>query len=161
MTKKENMMEKKQWKKLLNEGTLLTEVVDFLNKPNDSSQLNFVQIILDRKIEGKTAWYRLETDGWVRRYFEPGKGYGLLLKKFKISGAGKEKGAGSRNNMLEYPIQLVYAQNQYSGEEDWYKPEYEEKAKGLLMIWMDRTKATGKDVEKFINMNISRGTYQP
>jgi len=153
-------MDSKKWRSMLNEGVLVVEAVDFLNKSNDDSRSNKIQITLERKIGGKTAWYRLQTDGWVRRYFDPGKGYGLLLKSFKVTGSPKYKMSGDEH-YVDYPIILTYIPNEYSGEVDWDKSEYIEKAKGILMIWTDRTQADGQAIEKFINRQISKKTYQP
>lgn len=149
-------MDNKEWRQILNEGSIIVEAVDFLNKPNDSSQENKVQLTLDRKISGLTAWYRLETDGWWRRIHNPGKGYGILLKKFKISGQGKYN-----SQYLEYPVLIVYIPLEHSGEVDWDQSGNQEKAKGMMMINTDRTSADGKDIEKFINQQITKGTYTP
>jgi len=153
-------MDNKEWRKLINEGMLVVEAVDFLNKENDSSQENKVQLTLDRKIGGMTAWYRLETDGWWRRIHNPGKGYGILVKKFKISGQPKYKYL-SKTQYLEYPVLISYIPLEYSGEVDWDQPGNIEKAKGTMMINTDRTTAKGKDIEKFVNQQIQKGTYKP
>ena len=153
-------MDTKAWRKILNEANTLLEIVDFLNKPNDSPNENKVQLTLDRKVTGLTAWYRLETDGWWRRINNPGKGYGLLMKKFKISGKPKFDMIGGKSYAF-YPVLVVYVPLEYSGEVDWDQPGNYEKAKGTLMIASDRTKATAGDIEKFVNQQIGKGTYTP
>jgi len=153
-------MDTKKWRQLINEGKLVVEAVDFLNKESDSSNENKVQLTLDRKIGGMTAWYRLETDGWWRRIHNPGKGYGIIMKKFKISGQPKNKYLG-KTTYLEYPVLIAYIPLEYSGEVDWDQPGNIEKAKGMIMINTDRTSADGKDIERFVNQQISKGTYQP
>lgn len=153
-----NFVENKQWKKLLSEGLMLTETVDFLNKPTDDTQLTKVQLTLERKVDGKTAWYRLETDGWFRRYMQPGKGYGILLRTFKITGAGKHNTSPS---LIQYPVIVTYTSLEYSGEVDWDNPKYLEKAKGTLMIRPDKTDAKVEDVGRFVNQQIQKGTYKP
>jgi hypothetical protein len=151
-------MDNKTWRKILNEGVVIVEAVDFLNKPNDPDGI--VKLTLDRKLSGLTAYYRLETDGWFRRWTNPGKGYGILLKKFKVSGRGMNNYLG-KTTFVEYPVLVTYVPNEYTGEVDWDIPANYEKAKGILMINTSKTFAKGNDIEKFVNQQISKGTYQP
>jgi len=153
-------MDNKQWRKFLTEGTLVVEAVDFLNKESDPPNQNKVQLTLDRKIDGMTAWYRLETDGWWRRINNPGKGYGILMKKFKISGKPKFDMI-SGNSYASYPVLIEYIPLEYSGDVDWDQPGNVEKAKGTMMIASHRTGADSKDIEKFVNQQIKKGTYKP
>ena len=60
-------------------------VKDLMNKPSDGLKGTNLQLTLMRKIEGNTAVYRLETDGWFRRFEGLGKGYGLMIRDIKIS----------------------------------------------------------------------------
>lgn len=140
--------------------SLIKETVDFLNKPSDRPNENKVQLTFARKFDARTAWYRLETDGWFRRISNPGEGYGILLRSFRISGKPRIHNVGGRE-YWEYPVVFIYIPTEYSGDVDWDKKENEEKSKGSMGIWKHRTKADGNDVEKFVIQQIKKGTYQP
>ena len=78
-------MKQSQLRKLIRESikSVLTEasVKDLRNMPTDPSNESMIRLILMRKVDGKTAVYRLEKDNWFRRYQNPGRGYGLMIRK--------------------------------------------------------------------------------
>ena len=128
-------------------------IVKYLDKPTDSAQGIPIMLTLSRGGSSKIAYYRLETDKWFRRYFEPGKGFGLMIRKLKVSG----KGVSGPNNKTEYPILVTYLPNEFDHPDEDTKYNYV-RAKGLLIL--DNNKYTDpKGVEKFVNANIK--IYKP
>ena len=65
-------------------GQLNENLKPYINSSSDHANNSLIRLILERKPSGNTAWYRLESDGWFRRYWNPGKGYGLMLRGIKI-----------------------------------------------------------------------------
>jgi hypothetical protein len=152
-------MEEKKWKKFLKEGKeLVTESTNFLNAEHDHSTESKVQLTLDRKIDAMTAWYRLETDGWFRRYMNPGKGYGLMLRSFKVSGGGKPHPIAKR--LLEFPVLITYLPIEFDDPDDDIPTNYK-KLKGKLVINTDNTDVVSSEVERFVNTQIRSKTYVP
>jgi hypothetical protein len=60
-------------------------VKELRNHPSDTWNDTYIKLVLDRKVSSKAAVYRLETDNWFRRFENPGKGYGVMIRKLKIS----------------------------------------------------------------------------
>jgi len=153
-------MKQKDWKNLLKEGKeLLAEATNFLNAPHDSTQQSKVKLVLDRKIDALTAWYRLETDGWFRRYMDPGKGYGLMLRSFKVSGVGQFHPIAGRK-AVEYPALISYLPHDFVDPDDDIPANYL-KVKGKLIINAENTDVEPSEVEQFVNQQIRSKTYRP
>lgn len=150
-------MKQDQWKKLLTENKFfIEEAADFLNTPNDRGYK--VALTLQRKIDGLTAFYRLETDKWFRRFQDPGDGYGLMLRKFKISGAGKKDKISQK--YTDYPVLISYLPIEFDHPDQDIPANYE-KAKGLLIINTEKTDVDAKEIENFVNKQIAKKTYVP
>lgn len=87
------LITKKQLKQLIKEqidqennavfGT--DNIKDLRNKPTDGTLECYIRLILMRQINNKTAFYRLQTDNWFRRFDGIGKGYGLMIRDIKIN----------------------------------------------------------------------------
>ena len=134
--------------KALNEES----ITKHLSKSSDPAQDIPIVMVLERTTDAKTAYYRLETDKWFRRYMSPGKGYGLMIRQFKVSGNGKDDGKRTR-----YPVLITYLPNEFDNPDDDNKTNYE-KVKGLLVLKNDGFNDP-KGVEKFVNSNINK--YKP
>jgi hypothetical protein len=136
-------------------------LIQYLTKSSAGSYTgdSMIRLVLDRNINGYTAWYRLETDSWFRRYFNPGKGYGVMIRKFRISGSPKYK-----NGEPYYPVVISYLPNSFDNVDDNI-PSNWESAKGFLIL--DKTIADDfrveghvsvKDIERFVNSHIKNYT---
>ena len=128
-------------------------ITKYLDKPSDPAQSVPIMMTLTRNPGAKAAYYRLETDKWFRRYMSPGKGYGLMIRKFKVSG----KGVPSTNDRTAYPILVTYLPTEFDHPDDDITSNFE-KVKGLLILHNDKY-TDAKGVEKFVNSNIK--TYKP
>jgi hypothetical protein len=134
--------------------SLITEggVKSALNKPTDGHHAN-IRMTLDRNFDAKNAWYRLETDGWFRRYDNPGRGFGLMIRAFKISGRGKVQWKDTG-----YTILVSYLPNEFDNMDDDVPANYE-KAKGFLYVDEKFSDLDPKDIEKFVQKRMK--TYTP
>jgi hypothetical protein len=152
-------------KSLITEG--VSDIRQFRNKPSDGWNDTMIKLALMRKIDGKTAVYRLETDNWFRRFENPGKGYGIMIRGIKIS-ANPVKVSP---NMLFGPNQSVfkaiiqYLPIEFDNTDDDVNENYET-VKGYIIL--GNKNFTGfemqqvlsvKDLEGFIKMNM--GDYKP
>lgn len=146
-------------KEILSENS---EIMQLAQSPSDSSFNIPIKFRLDRKIHAHTAYYRLETDGWFRRYFNPGKGYGLMIRRFKVTG----KAQFTRNTPdVIYPISVEYLPNEFDDMRDDI-PANRETAKGILFInrevWYQNFNPgvvpshNIKKLESFINSKINQ-----
>jgi hypothetical protein len=140
---------------------LLTEnsvIRDYMSSPSDPADGNNIRLTLERKLTGNTAWYRLETDGWFRRYWSPGKGYGVMLRGIKI----KESPRWERFQAF-FPMTCFYLPNQFDHPEDDIKANWEH---SYGFIVMDKKiyepfmhESSIKELESFINGNTRK--YKP
>ena len=125
---------------------------NYLHKSSDPASGINIMLALERVTGAKTAYYRLEKDSWFRRYMSPGKGYGLMIRQFRVSGGGKDDG-----NRTHYPVLITYLPNEFDNPDDDNKSNYE-KAKGLLILKNDGFNDP-KGVERFVNTNVKK--YKP
>lgn len=152
-------------KSLISESA--ADVKDFRNSPNDTYNESMIRLVLMRKIQGKTAVYRLEKDNWFRRFENPGKGYGVMIRNIKISPTPLKTTPnwviGDHHVVLNTLI--TYLPNQFDNVDD-DKPENYITDKGLIILGTKQM--TGfemmqvlnpKDIELFIKANI--GSYKP
>lgn len=144
----------------------LASVKDFRNMPSDPPNESMIRMILMRKVDGKTAVYRLEKDNWFRRYQTPGKGYGLMIRKFRM---GKEPIRVRPNPEIGphhsvFNALITYLPSEFDNIDDDIPANYET-VKGYVFLG---TKAfTGfemqqalspKDIEAFVKMNVPNYT---
>lgn len=147
----------------------VADIKAYRNKSGDTANDSMIRIVLMKKIEGQTAFYRLEMDNWFRRYQNPGKGAGLMIRTFRVTGNKPNysvvKGGGGKG-IPAFPISLSYLPNDKVEQGD-DRPENYEETKGWL-IYGTLTNPIGdqamleftpKDVETFVKGNISN--YQP
>lgn len=119
----------------------------------------FIQLVLTRKWDtSKTAWYRLETDGWFRRQWNPGKGHGIMFRGIKIKNTPKYE-----RTVVLYPMTCYYLPNEFDHPTDDIKANWEH-AYGYIIIGADTKPYFEDDVsikglETFINNNIKK--YKP
>ena len=145
----------------------VADIKSFRNKENDSWNDTMIKLVLMRKIDGKTAVYRLEMDNWFRRFENPGKGYGIMIRGIKIA----PNPVKVSPNLVFGPNQAVlkaiitYLPNEFTSVDDDVKENYET-AKGFIVL--GNKNFTGfemlqtlnpKDLELFIKSNID--TYKP
>ena len=102
----------------------------YLNKPSDSPNESNIKMVLNRKIDGQTAWYRLETDGWFRRYYNPGKGYGLMIRDIRINNTPSK---GSHPNSVYIKFTCKYLPTQFDDLRDDVKENWES-AQGFIVM---------------------------
>jgi hypothetical protein len=160
----------KESKEMIKLKKLIESVADiksFRNKENDSWNDTMIKLVLMRKIDGKTAVYRLETDNWFRRFENPGKGYGIMIRGIKIAPnpvkVSPNLVIGPNQSVLKAII--TYLPNEFTSVDDDVKENYET-AKGFIVL--GNKNFTGfemlqtlnpKDLELFIKSNI--GNYNP
>jgi len=143
-------------------------VKELRSSPGDSANDTTVRLILMRKVTSNTAVYRLETDNWFRRYENPGKGYGIMIRKFKLGNTPVKptmSWAVGPHHVI-YNALVTYLPNQFDNMDD-DKPQNWETSKGYLIL--GNKNLTGydilsngpdtKDFEQFVKMNI--GSYNP
>jgi hypothetical protein len=152
-------------KSLLTEG--VSDIRQFRNKPSDSWNDTMIKLVLMRKVDGKTAVYRLETDNWFRRFENPGKGYGLMIRGIKIASQPTKAPSsfvyGENQSVFKAVIQ--YLPTEFDNTDDDVKGNYET-VKGYIIL--GNKNFTGfemqqvlsiKELEGFIKMNIN--SYKP
>lgn len=151
--------------------SLISESIDivkqFRNAPNDSWNETMIKMVLMRKISGKTAVYRLEKDNWFRRFENPGKGYGIMIRGIKIS---KTPIKVSSNwavgpNQVVLNALITYLPNQFDNVDDDIPQNYVTD-KGLIILGTKQMNGfemmqviKPKDIEDFIKVNMS--SYKP
>ena len=152
---------------LTNEGVYSTDftVKDLRNKPGDSYNDTTVRLILMRKVTSNTAVYRLETDNWFRRYENPGKGYGIMIRKFRVGNTPVKPTMSSivGEHHVIFNVLVTYLPNQFVNMDN-DKPENWETSKGYLILGNKNLtgfeiRANGpdpKDFEQFVKMNIPK-----
>jgi hypothetical protein len=142
----------------IGEGAAPGTVEYYANDPKDSWNDTNIKLVLERKIDSNTAIYRLETDTWFRRFEGVGKGYGVMLRKFKISGSPRKIPTnwvvGPHNVVL--PILVEFMPNSDSDN-----PEMYEKAEGYLILGNRQNPGfemmqilTPSDIEEYVRKNI-------
>jgi hypothetical protein len=138
-------------------------VVALRNKPGDSSKDSNIRIVLMRKIDGNTAWYRLENDNWFRRYLDH-KGYGIMIREFKVTSL-KPNYMVLKRGVPAYTISVKYLPNNIV-DPDEDRPENWVSDKGYLFFGTTpeggqsvSSEITPKDVEAFIKSQIKN--YKP
>lgn len=129
-----------------------------MSKPSDPADGSDIRLTLERNLSGKTVWYRLETDEWFRRYWNPGKGYGLMLRKIKI----KESPRWNKWSAY-FPMTCFYLPNQFDHPDDDIKANWEH-AYGFIVMNKEIyeqfvIESSIKDLESFINGNTRK--YKP
>jgi hypothetical protein len=139
---------------------------DFRNNPGDSWNDTSIKLILDRKPSSNAAVYRIENDNWFRRWEGPAKGYGLMIRKIKVSKTPIQINSWATGpNSLVYRAMVVYLPGRFDGIDD-DRPENWEKSEALIVLGNKAT--TGfemfhyvkpADIENFVNSNISK--YKP
>ena len=145
----------------------VADIKSFRNKETDSWNDTMIKLVLMRKIDGKTAVYRLEMDNWFRRFENPGKGYGIMIRGIKIA----PNPVKVSPNLVFGPNQSVlkaiisYLPNEFTSVDDDVKENYET-VKGFIVL--GNKNFTGfemlqtldpKDLELFIKSNIEN--YKP
>ena len=143
----------------LNEAAAPGTVEYYENDRNDPWNLSLIKVSLTRKIEGDTAIYRIEKDGWLRRIGGIAPGHGLMVRDFKVSGGPRRVtpswAIGLQNVVL--PILVDYLPN---GEENDTKENYE-RAEGYLILGSAKEPGSEmiqvlnpKDIEAYIKKRI-------
>lgn len=142
----------------LNEDVLRTG--GYLNKPSDQPNDSIIKLILERNYSAKTAWYRLETDGWFRRYWNPGKGYGIMLREFKLKPVAKYK-----NYSVFIPFTCKYLPAQFDDMRDDVKENWEHTYGFIVMTSkvyeLFELEIGFQKLESYIRNHINKGTYTP
>jgi hypothetical protein len=144
-----------------------SDIKQYRNKPSDSWNETMIKLVLMRKIEGKTAVYRLETDNWFRRFENPGKGYGIMIRDIKIAKNPTKVSASWAHGPNQVVLKAIikYLPNSFDNVDDDVETNYE-KAEGYVILGNQHF--TGfemlqtmnpKDLEYFIKMNIPN--YKP
>jgi hypothetical protein len=152
-------------KSLMSESS--ADIKQFRNKPSDGWNETMIKLVLMRKINGKTAVYRLETDNWFRRVENPGKGYGLMIRSIRIAANPAKVSASWAHgtNQVVLKTIITYLPSSFDNVDDDVESNYE-KAEAYLIL--GQKNFTGyemlqtmnpKDLEAFIKMNISN--YKP
>jgi hypothetical protein len=145
----------------------VSDIKQFRNKPADTWNDTMIKLVLMRKVEGKTAVYRLETDNWFRRFENPGKGYGLMIRGIKIAAQPTKAPASFAygENQSVFKAIIQYLPNEFVNVEDDVKENYET-AQGYIIL--GNKNFTGfemqqvlsiKDLEGFIKANMDN--YKP
>lgn len=140
----------------------IADVKDFRNKPSDSWNETMIKLVLDRKINGKTAVYRLETDNWFRRFENPGKGYGIMIRGIRISPNPVKVSPTHVYGQYQAVLKTIitYLPSEFDHADDDIKENYET-AKGFIIIGQKHF--TGyemlqtmnpKDIEFFVKTNM-------
>lgn len=168
--KKEESIEKEnntmtKLKSLMPES--VSDIKQYRNKESDPWNDSMIRLILMRKVEGKTAVYRLETDNWFRRFENPGKGYGVMIRGIKISQTPVKVTSswaiGPHHVVLNAIVK--YLPNEFVDMDDDVESNYET-TKGFIILgtknlpgfeMMQTLKP--KDIEHFIKVNIPN--YKP
>jgi hypothetical protein len=145
----------------------VSDIKQFRNKPSDSWNSSMIKLILMRKVEGKTAVYRLETDNWFRRFENPGKGYGIMIRGIKIS----QTPVKVTSSWAIGPHQVVlntlikYLPNEFDHTDDDVDSNYET-VKGFIILgnaelpgFQMLQMLNPKDIELFVKTNIPN--YKP
>jgi hypothetical protein len=148
-------------RRILKEST--ASVRDFLNTPSDPPNESMIRLILERKIAGNTAVYRLENDNWFRRYEGFTRGYGLMIRNIRISPnpikITRSWAIGDFHSVFKCIV--TYLPNGFDSAEDDIPQNYET-AQGLIVLGTKHF--TGfemqqvlsvKDIENFVKSNIS------
>lgn len=144
----------------------LANVKDFRNMPSDPPNESMIRMILMRKVDGRTAVYRLEKDNWFRRYETPGKGHGLMIRKFRM---GKNPikvrlnpEIGSHHSVFNALI--TYLPTEFDNTDDDIPANYET-VKGYVFLGTKaftgvemQQKLSPKDIEAFVKMNVPNYT---
>jgi len=136
-----------------------SDVASLRNSGSDSTKDSNIRMTLMRKIQGKTAWYRLEKDDWFRRYLDHA-GYGIMIRKFKVTGRSPDY-SFLGNGVPAYKVMVTYLPN---GEEDEISNYVTDSGYMFFGTNKDGARAiladiTPKDVESYINSNIHK--YNP
>lgn len=136
-------------KDLITEGN----ITPYLEKhPNGRSKSN-ISLVLGRNMNKHNAWYGLRTDTWFRKYFDPGKDFGIQIRKFKVTGTPKW---AVDDNGVAYPVAVSYLPLQFDDPDDDVKSNWKH-FRGYLVIGRDiKDKVSGSDVEKFVNSNLKK-----
>jgi hypothetical protein len=133
-------------------------IKSYMSRPSDRADGHGIRLTLQRKLTAQTAWYRLETDGWFRRYFNPGKGYGVMLRKIKINESPKWD-----NHVAYYPMTCFYLPNKFDHPDDDVKSNWKH-AYGFICMNRDVydqfvVESSIRDLESYINNNTR--LYKP
>lgn len=154
-------MKRSELKEIIREELLKeSSIKDYMNSPNDSPTRgnNYIRLTLIRNPDAQRAWYRLETDSWFRRYFNPGKGYGLMIRAIRIVDKPKYDSGD-----VIYKFTCKYLPNGFDDPDDDTKENWEH-AYGLIVF--DRKvheifveESSIKELESFIKNNIRK--YKP
>lgn len=132
----------------------------WLNKPSDQPNETSIRLVLQRNTTANTAWYRLETDGWFRRYYNPGKGYGVMFRAIKIKPTYKFK-----NGDVWIPFTCKYLPNQFDDANDDVKENWEHTYGFIVMKYttfqLFELEIGYQKLESYIKNHISKGTYTP
>lgn len=144
----------------------VANIKDFRNSPSDSWNDTMIKLVLERKIDGKTAVYRLEKDNWFRRFENPGKGYGIMIRGIRISPNPVKVSPNmvSGNDQSVLKTIITYLPGEFDNMEDDVKGNYET-AKGFIIL--GNKNFTGfemlqtinpKDIEFFVKANMNNYT---
>lgn len=130
------------------------------------SDTSYIKIVMDRTLGPKVRYFTLSPDMWFRSSVG-GSGertFGLMLRKFKVSGNGKP--TDNWNGSVKYPIQISYLPVEFDHPDDDIPTNWET-AKGYLLInGTDFSTPTpwgiaAGDVSSFINRMIGSRRYIP
>ncbi len=148
-------------KRVLKEAA--ASVRDFINTPSDPPNESMIRLMLERKIAGNSAVYRLQNDNWFRRYEGYGKGYGLMIRNIRISPnpirISPNWAIGNFHSVFKCVV--TYLPIRFDSAEDDIPQNYET-AYGLIVLGTKNF--TGfemqqvlsvKDIENFVKSNIS------
>jgi hypothetical protein len=158
-------MNKIPLKSLITEN--VADIRQFRNKPSDGWNDTNIKLALVRKIEGKTAVYRLETDNWFRRWEGVGKGYGLMIRSIRIAQNPTRVSSSwlwGPNNVV-FKAVIEYLPSEFDSIDDDIKSNYET-SKGFIIMgnkvmsgFEMQQNISPKELEGFIKMNIN--SYKP
>ena len=149
------------------ESVEIGTVKDLRSKPGDPDWASLVKLVLMRKISGQTALYRLETDNWFRRYENPGKGYGIMIRKFRVGNTPIKPPSGwlFSGNQVVFNALVTYLPGEFDNINDDV-PQNWETAKGYLILgnkhltgYEINSYLSPKDFEQFVKSNIRN--YNP
>jgi len=138
-------------------------VSSLLNNPGDSSKDSNIRIVLMRKIDGNTAWYRLENDKWFRRYLDH-KGYGIMIRDFKVT-SSRPNYSVLNSGVPSYTISVKYLPNDITDPDEDNSQNWVSD-KGYLFFGTTpeggrnvSSEITPKDVESFVKSQMKN--YKP
>ena len=146
--------------KMIKLSSILNENIinDFMNNSSDSPNQSMIKLTLVRNgwDSYNTAWYRLEDDGWFRRYSKgPDTKDGIMIRDIKID----KEPTLSKWGMTLFRLKLRALPNEFISTDDDIKSNWITHY-GYIVIdeknVNDFMNSIGIDgLEKFINSNVT------